>query len=301
MRTSWIVVQSAISAGRLALITATVGLMATQLPRLAAAKECRADADCGADSSCAKACSTPGCATPPNCPEPTVTCAETGTCEPRYRSCAAAADCPAGLVCGPDPGAACWRSSTGETNCDEATKVCTFEQQTCTAEGECGTGFECATVGVAGCLTIFMPDGGACTSADINGCVPKQITCATDTNCAPGAVCFDFAQSRLGMPESWGPNAVKSCVSEGLAFALRGHAYFKGPGLSRHGASQPTGGSDLGAGSGGPSGETTDVPARSSGGGSACSLLLGSAPSWPTTAVAVALSVALGRMRRRRR
>lgn len=296
MRSHSSMLPSLVQVCRSVVLTAVFGV-ATLAPRVAAAKECRTDAECGADFTCAKPCGTPGCSTPPNCPTPVVTCAESGTCEPKYHACAVVGDCPAGLLCGSDPGGACWRSSTGETNCTEGAKVCTFEQATCSSDDQCGAGFVCASVGAIGCGTSFIPDAGPCNGVEIKACVPRRTPCDVAADCGPGALCFNFAESRAGMPASWGATAVKACVSEGLAFALQGHAYLKGPGFSGGGSSQTTGDGDPGFGNEGPSGEADGAATKT--GGGACSMV--GAGSVPPLSMAALLGVALAFARTRRR
>lgn len=252
-------------------------------PAAAEGKDCRTDAECGADFTCAKSCGAPGCSTPPNCPPPTPMCSETGTCEPRHRACAAAADCPSGLGCEDGPDGACSQGPSGQTMCTPGSRVCTLVQGTCQADAECGAGFECLRLGATdGCAAIALPDSGtACGSREIRACFPRRKECASDGDCGAGWTCFDFATSRSGWPEAWGRSAIKSCVPAAYAFTLRGHAYLKGPGVSSVGIPEG-GGNTSGPGGGGaePGGgapvkggdETTGAGAKSSSG---CALASG--------------------------
>jgi MYXO-CTERM domain-containing protein len=132
----------------------------------------------------------------------------------------------------------------------------------------------------------------------VRSCFPRPQACQDDRGCAAGSVCFDFADSTRGYPEFWPAGSpTRSCLPEGLALALRGHADFSGPALVLVDSATPNsaegGGSGPGLGNGGPAATVPKADGRG------CAI--GSEGSPAAGGLATLAGLALLVVRRRRR
>ena len=222
------------------------------LPQAVLAKDCTSDSDCDKGQQCVPSpCPMIACMPDQNCPvcTPPSTCVDSSTGTGgggtvTSKVCAADADCPTGFTCAaieipcattPStcvcscpacmPDADCPKCDCGPCDafapeaCTPTTAhYCQFQPKTCTADTDCGDGYECkkdevcSSQGCActGCAcSPCMPDAecppcdcqtdpAPCncpetfeTTCETLGmyCNPKQVTCTTDADCVAGWQC----------------------------------------------------------------------------------------------------------------
>jgi hypothetical protein len=191
----------------------------------ARADTCHIDSDCERDNLCVK--DGGECEAGANCVSKGATNLD-GVCEPSFRVCDGASDCPDGLACKSGPDGKCTVAPGATPSCTPGQTVCTLVQPTCGPTRACPDGYECLVSAVHPCATV---KGEKCSESDRHVCVPTRSPCTADGKCQTGAVCFALAESRQDVPEAWDRTNDHVCLSEPIVFALRGYAAIEGAGF----------------------------------------------------------------------